>query len=63
MSTGFVPEGIKGGLAFETDVTKDPELAAALWSDLLPKLCLFVPKPDYQIDGHRLEDLQAAIEM
>ena len=66
MSTGFVPDGIKGALAFGTDVTKDPELAKALWADFLRKALAnrsFVPKPDYQVVGHGLEDIQQAMDM
>jgi NADPH:quinone reductase-like Zn-dependent oxidoreductase len=66
MSTGFVPEGIKGGLAFGTDATKDSELTTALWTDFLPKALAngsFVPKPDYQVVGYALEDVQQAMDM
>ena len=65
-STGSIPDGIKGGTVFGTDVTKDPELATALWSDFLPKALAngsFVPKPDYQVVGHALEDIQQAMDM
>ena len=66
MSTGFIPEGIKGTLAFGTDVTKDEDLAKSLWIDFLPKALAsgsFVPKPDYEVVGHSLEDIQAAMDL
>ena len=65
-STGFIPEGIRGVLAFGTDATKDPVLATALWADYLPQALAsgsFLPKPNPQIVGHGLEDIQEAMDM
>ena len=66
ISTGFIPADIKGLLAFGTDATKDPELAKALREDFLQNALAngsFVPKPDFEVVGHGLEDIQQAMDM
>jgi hypothetical protein len=65
MFHGVRSRGYQGGLAFGTDTTKDSELATALWTVFLPKALAngsFVLKPDYQVVGYALKDVQQAMD-